>query len=44
VPVTLVSAFETSAVASERNSTPLACAMTDCSFFVTAGRQTFTAA
>ena len=44
VPVTLVSVFETSPVASEMNSTPLAWAMTDCSFFVTAGRQAFTAA
>jgi hypothetical protein len=43
-PVTLVSVVETSAGAAEMNSTPLACEMTDCTFFVTAGRQAFTAA
>jgi hypothetical protein len=44
VPVTLISELEISAGASEMNSTLLACVMANCSFFVTAGRQAFTAA
>ena len=43
VPVTLVSVFDTRPVVADVISMPLAWAMTDCSFFVTAGRQAFTA-